>query len=209
MLLWVQAATTRYNYLKNVKRITSTFRPKALRLEILKSFNMRMIFHVFMAIIFRIRWNVLSTGQMVKLHMVKFMWRQWRQSYLQTMFYVILTLRRYGNFLENQNVAKNFHANGDYYRCIKTTIRCGFSFSFSHGWMIILISLIIYIPRMAKARRSPSIILYPGLITVYLNIPLNCWHSVIVSELCTQWALNLLSCIAGNARLLLVIFIVI
>jgi hypothetical protein len=60
---------------------------------------------------------------------------------------------------------------------------------------------LIYFFRMVKAKRSCSIISHPGLIMAYQNIPQNFLHSVIVSELCTQWALSLSWFIAGNLRI--------
>ena len=59
--------------------------------------------------------------------------------------------------------------------------------------------------RMVEVKRLRSIISHPGLIMVYLNIPLSSWHSVIALELCIQWVLNQLSYTAGNRFLLIFI----
>ena len=62
--------------------------------------------------------------------------------------------------------------------------------SFDHGvpttFFVLAKITLIYFVRTVKAKRSYSIILHPGLIMVYLNIPQNYWHSVIVLELCIQ-----------------------
>ena len=54
--------------------------------------------------------------------------------------------------------------------------------------------------RVVKARQLSNITSYPGLTMVYLNIPPNCWRSVIASEPYIPRALDQSLCIAGNQK---------